>query len=141
MKQENLIVNIPNSLYHYTTRQGQLGIIESGVLYPSLKREDGIDAKHGSGHYFTSIAPEMIAAISIAEMTPEQKQAGQISLRQLLRRIMIGSIQEDKLFFYIEFSVSSLEIELTKSPYIYLHKSEVDLDISNLIIRSGETLK
>jgi hypothetical protein len=138
---EKLTADIPNSLYHYTTEQGRLGIIESGVLRPSLVQENGQDAKYGSGHYFTNIPPERIAAKSLFGMTDAQKKADQISLRQLLRWIMIGSVAEEKLEFFIEFNVSSLTVESTESPYIYIHRSEINLDISNLIIRSGETLK
>jgi HYD1 signature containing ADP-ribosyltransferase len=136
-----LTANIPSSLYHYTTEEGRFGIIESGVLRPSLVQENGQDAKYGSGHYFTNIAPERIAAISLSDMTDEQKEADQISLRQLLRWIMVGSVAEEKLAFFIEFNVSNLVIESTENPYIYIHRSEINLDISNLIIRSEETLK
>jgi hypothetical protein len=136
-----LTANIPSSLYHYTTEQGRFGIIESGVLRPSLVQENGQDARYGSGQYFTSIAPERIAALSFADMTSAQKEADQISLRQLLGRIMAGSVAEEKLAFFIEFNVSSLIIESTENPNIYIHRSEINLDISNLIIRSGETLK
>jgi hypothetical protein len=74
-------------------------------------------------------------------MTPEQIANGQISLLQLFRRIMAGSVEPEKLFCYIEVNVSGLAIESTENPYIYLHRSVIDLSISNLIIRSGETLQ
>ncbi len=136
-----MAVSSPNSLYHYTTESSRLAIIESGVLYPSLEREDGRDALFGSGQYFTNIAPESIACRSIADMTSTQIANGQISLLQLFRRIMAGSVEPDKLSYYIEFDVGDLEIESTENPYIYIHRSTIDLNISNLIIRSGETLK
>jgi HYD1 signature containing ADP-ribosyltransferase len=137
---KQLTVNTPSRLYHYTTKYNRLAIIESGVLHPSLEREDGIDALFGSGQYFTNIAPEMVVCKSRANMTPAQIASGQISLLQLFRRIMAGSVAPEKLFCYIEFDVSALAIESTQSPYIYLHRSTIDLSISNLIIRSGETL-
>lgn len=136
-----MTADIPRILYHYTTEQGRFGIIDSGVLRPSLVQENGQDAKYGSGQYFTNIAPDKIAAVSLSDMTDAQKEAGQISLRQLLRWIMIGSIAEEKLAFYIKFNVSSLIIESTESPYIYIHRSEKNLDVSGLIDESGETLK
>ena len=111
------------------------------MLYPSLEREDGRDALFGSGQYFTNIAPESIACRSRADMTSTQIANGQISLLQLFRRIMAGSVEPDKLSYYIEFDVGDLEIESTENPYIYIHRSTIDLNISNLIIRSGETLK
>jgi HYD1 signature containing ADP-ribosyltransferase len=136
-----LTANIPSSLYHYTTEEGRFGIIESGVLRPSLVQADGQDAKYGSGQYFTNIAPQRIAAKSLSDMTDEQKKAGQISLRQLLRLIMAGSLAEEKLAFFIQFDVSNLIIESTEDPCIYIHRSETNLDIRELIIRSGRTLK
>jgi hypothetical protein len=75
------------------------------------------------------------------ELTLEQIASGQISLLQLFRRIMAGSVEPEKLFCYIEVNVSGLVIESTENPYIYLHRSVIDLSISNLIIRSGETLQ
>jgi HYD1 signature containing ADP-ribosyltransferase len=150
-----LTVNIFNSFYHYTTESARLAIIESGVLRPSLDRGDNTDVRYGEGQYFTNLAPEMIACklkiIDISttpetiacqlssEMTEQQKQAGQISLKQLSARIMDGAIVPLKLHCFIEFDVSNLIIERTESSYIYLHRSRTDLDISNLIIRSGET--
>jgi hypothetical protein len=74
-----------------------------------------------------------------SEMTDEQKEAGQISLKQLSARIMDGAIVPWKLYCFIEFDVSGLIIESTESQYIYLHRSKLDLDVSKLIIRSGET--
>jgi hypothetical protein len=134
------VVLIPQTLYHYTTQSARIAIIKSGVLYPSLEREDGIDALFGSGQYFTDIAPETIACRSRADMTVEQIEKGQISLLQLFRRIMAGSVEPEKLSCYLEFDVSNLPIEATENPYIYLHRSTIDLDIRDLIIRSGATL-
>jgi HYD1 signature containing ADP-ribosyltransferase len=136
-----LAVSIPNRLYHYTSESSRLAIIESKILFPSLEREDGMDALFGSGQYFTNIAPEQVVSKSRANMTPELIANGQISLLQLFRRIMAGSVEPEKLFCYIEIDVSGLSIESTENPYIYIHRSVIDLNISNLIIRSGETLQ
>jgi HYD1 signature containing ADP-ribosyltransferase len=135
-----LIAHTPSRLYHYTTAHNRLAIIESGVLHPSLEREDSMDALFGSGQYFTNLAPEIVVCKSRANMTLAQIASGQISLLQLFCRIMAGSVEPDKLFCYIEFDVSKLAIESTENPYIYLNRSAIDLSISNLIIRSGETL-
>ena len=135
-----MALSIPNTLYHYTTEYGRLAIIESGVLHPSLEREDGRDALFGSGQYFTNIAPESVVCKSRASMTLAQIENGQISLLQLFRRVMAGSVEPEKLSCYIEFDVSSLVIEFTENPYIYLHRSTINLNIGNSIIRSGETL-
>jgi hypothetical protein len=135
-----LIVHTPNSLYHYTTKYGRLAIIESGVLRPSLPKSNRRDVLYGSGQYFTNISPEMIACKSITDMTLAQIESGQISLLQLSRRIMAGTQSLEKFCCFIQFDVSTLIIEDTENPCIYLHRSDIDIDISNLIIRSGDTL-
>jgi hypothetical protein len=135
-----LPVNISNSLYHYTTEYGRLAIIESGVLRPSLVRKDGRDALYGSGQYFTNISPDLIICESREDLNPAQKEAGQISLEQLSYRIMGGVGSPERLACFIELDVSNLIIEIPGIRYICLHRNEVDLEIRNLIIRSGRTL-
>lgn len=150
-----MTVNIPNRLYHYTTELARLAIIESKVLHPSLDRGNNRDVRYGEGQYFTNLAPETIACklniidgnpiqTTIAcqlssDMTNAQKEAGQISLKQLSARIMDGAIVPWKLHCFVEFDVSNLIIEPTENPYVYIHKSKMNLEIGNLIIRSGET--
>jgi HYD1 signature containing ADP-ribosyltransferase len=136
-----LPVNISNSLYHYTTEYGRLAIIESGVLRPSLVRKDGRDALYGSGQYLTNISPDIIVCESREDLTPAQKEAGQISLEQLSYRIMGGVGSPERLACFIEFDVSNLTIEIPGIRHICLYRNEVDLDIRNLIIRSGKTLR
>ena len=136
-----MTVSIPNNLYHYTTESSLLGIIESKVLYPSLDRGDGTDIKYGEGQYFTNISPDTIACMSQSQMTSTQIEAGQISLIQLAGRTMAGTLTLDRFYCFIEFDVSSLVINRTDNPYTFIHKSQINLDISNLIIRSGDTLK
>ena len=143
-----MTVNIPKRLYHYTTELGRLGILRNKVIYPSLDRGDNTDVRYGEGQYFTNLAPEMIACRAkiedeafvpkmiacqlSSEMTAKQKEAGQISLKQLSARIMDGAVVPWKLYCFIEFDVSSLVLEPTESEYIYIHRSKIDLDISNL---------
>jgi HYD1 signature containing ADP-ribosyltransferase len=140
---KKLTANIPSRLYHYTTESSLLGIIESGVLHPSLDQNSRI-TMFGSGQYFTNIAPETIACIGTracklrADLTPAHKETGQISLIQLSGRIMDGAMAIERLECFIEFSVAGLNISATESPHIYLHKSETDLDISNLVLRYGK---
>jgi HYD1 signature containing ADP-ribosyltransferase len=136
-----LAASISNHFYHYTSESSRFAVVESKIIFPSLEREDGMDALFGSGQYFTNIAPELVVSKSRANMTPEQIANGQISLLQLFRRIMAGSVESEKLFCYIEIDVSGLSIKSTENPYIYIHRSVIDLNISNLIIRSGETLQ
>ena len=136
-----MTVNISNSLYHYTTEYGRLAIIESGVLRPSLVRQDGRDALYGSGQYLTNISPDIIVCESREDLTPAHKEAGQICIEQLSYRIMGGVGSPERLACFIEFDVSDLIIEMTESRYICLHRNEIDLDIRHLIIRSGRTLE
>jgi hypothetical protein len=139
---ETLTTNIYNSLYHYTTEYGLLAIIESRVLRPSLTKPNGRDVLLGEGQYFTSIAPETIACRSKTEMTVEQEQAGKLSLFQLSRHILAGSLSLKKLDYFIEFDVSNLVIRRSiENEYIYLHETKMDLNISNLIIRTGKTIE
>lgn len=135
-----MTVNISNSLYHYTTEYARLAIIESGVLRPSLIRKDGRDALYGSGQYFTNIPPDIIVYTWREELTPAQKEAGQISLEQLSYRIMGGVALPERLAYFIEFDVSNLIIDIPGIRHISLHRNEFDLDIRTLIIRSGRTL-
>ena len=136
-----MTVNISNSLYHYTTEYGRLAIIESGVLRPSLVRQDGRDALYGSGQYLTNISPDIIVCESREDLTPAHKEAGQICIEQLSYRIMGGVGSPERLACFIEFDVSDLIVEMTESRYICLHRGEVNLDIRHLIIRSGRTLE
>ena len=136
-----MTVNISNTLYHYTTEHGRIAIIESGVLRPSLERKDGKDALYGSGQYFTNISPDIVVCQSKEQLTPSQKEAGQICIEQLSYRIMGGVGSPERLACFIEFDVSNLTIEIPGTRYICLHRSEVDIDITNLIIRSGKTLE
>ena len=59
-------------------------------------------------------------------MSLAQIESGQISLLQLFRPIVAGSVEPEKLSCYIEFDVSRLVIESTENPYIYLHRSTID---------------
>lgn len=132
--------NISNSLYHYTTGDGLLAIIKSRVLRPSLVRKDGRDALYGSGQYFTNISPDLIVCESRGDLTPSQKEAGQICLEQLSYRIMGGIASPERLAYFIELDVSDLRIEIPGSRYICLYRNEFNLDIRNIIIRLGKTL-
>jgi hypothetical protein len=112
--------------------------MESGVFRPSLTKKNGRDVLFGEGQYFTNIAPETIVARSQSQMTPAQIESGQISLLQLSRYTMGGTLQLEKLDYFIEFDVSELAI-VECNEYIYLHQSSIGLNVRDLIIRSGRT--
>ncbi len=71
-------------------------------------------------------------------MTQLQIESGQISLLQLSWYTMGGTRHLEKLDYFIEFDVLDLGI-VQCNEYIYLHPSSMDLNIHNLIIRSGRT--
>jgi HYD1 signature containing ADP-ribosyltransferase len=93
---------IPHSLYHYTTESGLLGIMESKILHPSLDQAGRLTI-FGSGQYFTTVAPEMIACIETSacqrrsDLTQVHKASGKISLIQLSGRIMDGAMAIERL--------------------------------------------
>jgi hypothetical protein len=128
-----------DTLFYYTTETGFRSIVESGILHPSLKRKVRRDALYGDGQYFTDIAPERVIAFKNSNLTPEEIDRGCISLLNLGNRIMGALSSPNKLYFYIEFDVSNLLVKPTRSPYIYLHESDENLDVSQLIIRYGGT--
>ncbi len=133
-----MTVNFLRSLYHYTTEYGHFAIIESGVFRPSLTKKNGRDVLFGEGQYFTNIAPERITARSQSQMTQLQIESGQISLLQLSRYTIGGTRHLEKLDYFIVFDVSHLGI-IQCNEYIYLHPSSIDLNVRDLIIRSGKT--
>ncbi|MCW5319220.1 hypothetical protein GTQ43_38205 [Nostoc sp. KVJ3] len=128
---------IPNSLYHYTSEQGLNGILSSGELRASLPEVK--DAVHGPGQYLTDIAPEMIVAKSVKNMTPEQTKAGQLSLGQLASKLFGQPWAGRKLDHYLEIDISDLPIE-NPHPNIYRNPTRDNLDISNRVIRHGKTM-
>jgi hypothetical protein len=50
-------VDHPAHLFHYTTKEGQDGILESKLLLPSRLANNPNDARYGDGQYLTDIAP------------------------------------------------------------------------------------
>jgi hypothetical protein len=116
------------------------------LLHPSLDEdgEDGRTTMFGSGQYFTNMSPKIIACngttacMRRSDLTEKHQEAGQISLLQLSGRIMDGAMAIERLECFIELNVSSLVISSTDNPYIYLHRSEIDLDISRLVLRYGK---
>ncbi|MFF7332740.1 HYD1 signature containing ADP-ribosyltransferase family protein [Streptomyces sp. NPDC008150] len=51
----------PVHLFHYTTEEGQAGILRSQLLLPSLRSTNPKDARYGDGQYLTDITPGSLA--------------------------------------------------------------------------------
>ncbi len=120
-----------NTLYHYTTVEGERAILKSGVLNVSKGAKN---ARYGAGQYFTDIAPEAIGGATMAKTG-----AGKLSLGQLSSRLYKVPWNSRKVTNYLEVDVSNLSIKEV-APNIFLHESDTVLDITNKVRRSGATL-
>lgn len=113
------------------------GVTESGQLVPS---SGPVHARHGAGQYLTDIAPEQVGARTIAELSAEQIEAGQISRGQLAQRLYgratMWSIGRTGRF--LEIDVSGLEL-LNPRPGVWLVPGESPLDVTGRILRTGST--
>src|SRR6266705_768690 len=63
----------PRTLYHYTSEEGLVGILQSDSLNPSLKEPNIV---FGKGQYFTDIAPEQIIGRVVADLTQDEIDQG-----------------------------------------------------------------
>ncbi len=112
----------PSTLYHYTTKTGMRGILESQQINPSIKELAVKDARMGSGQYLTDIIPG-------------SRTKGQISYA------LFGiPWNTRKVSNYIEISTSNLNL-LKGREGIYYVPSTSALDLTNRIISYGETGK
>lgn len=108
-------------LYHYTSACGFKGIIGSMSIYPSTGSKY---ARHGSGQYFSDIAP---------------KDIGNTMTEGQAMRYMFGQPwgRKNRMTHYITVDVSGLPIQNPK-PHIFLNPSETPLDITDRILGGGE---
>jgi RHS repeat-associated protein len=129
--------NDQESYYHYTSKANLELILASQQL---LSSSGSIYARHGSGQYFTEISPEMIAATTISQLTPEQIKAGKISLGQLGHRLFGSAIRIGKKFeAFIEVDLTGCNV-INPLPFIYLVPNNAPLDLRDRIIRFGEVV-
>ena len=80
------------SLFHYTTEEGQKGILDSGQLNPSLKSINPADARYGNGQYLTDLAP------------------GARTGPQLSRALVGNPFQGARFSHYLEIDVTGLDV-------------------------------
>lgn len=132
--------NCGNSLYHYTDSAGLAGIVASMSIKPSLHP---YNARFGRGQYFTDIAPEQIGGINKSEMTQQQNTNTNIyALSQLSAKLFNIGPSDRRLRHFVEICVDQLPIVYIDEPldrHIYLHKSELPLDIHERLVRYGDT--
>jgi HYD1 signature containing ADP-ribosyltransferase len=126
----------PQTLYHYTSPEGQAGILQSQSLNPSLQPPNIV---YGTGQYLTDIVPEQIVGRIRADLTQDQVDQGSISFSQLARRLYgqpwgLGN----KLSRFLEIDVSGLAVE-NPAPNIFLIRGTEPLDLFSRIIRFGRT--
>jgi hypothetical protein len=118
-------------LYHYTTQAGESGILGSGEIWAS---QGAKNARHGSGQYFTDIAPDAIGGETLAT-TP----AGKMSLGQLSSRLFRVPWNTRKLTNFVGVDVTGLGAREV-APNIWLVDGESALDVTGRIVGSGPTL-
>lgn len=123
------------TLFHYTNLQGYIGINAEKEIKPSI---GFTNARFGNGQYFTDIPPEVIIYRKKGELTEGELIKGYKSVWQVSYSLYGMPWNTSKLKYYFEIDVSGLPIN-NPAPYIYLHKSECPLDVSDRIIRHGRT--
>ena len=106
------------TLFHYTTEEGQKGILDSGQLNPSLKSVNPSDARYGNGQYLTDI-------------TPGSKTGPQLS-----RALLGNPFQASRFTHYLEIDVSGLDV-VPGRPGVFVVPNEGPLDIIGRIIGYG----
>src|SRR5260221_1751036 len=126
----------PRTLYHYTSEEGLVGILQSDSLNPSLKEPNIV---FGKGQYFTDLAPEQVIGRVAAHLTQDEVDQGYISFSQLSYRLYgqpWGMVS--KLRIFLEINVSGLPLE-NPAPNIFLLPGTDPLDLFGRIIRWGVT--
>ena len=115
---------------------GQTGITQSQSLNAS---EGPIHARYGPGQYLTDIPPEQIGGTTLADLTQDQIDDGQISLSQLSRTLYGRPFgMSGKLATYLEIDVTGLPVE-NPSTNIFRIPGTDPLDLTGRIIRFGPT--
>ena len=106
------------TLFHYTTEEGQKGILDSGELNPSLKSVNPNDARYGNGQYLSDIRP--------GTKTPAQ-----------LSRVFLNQpFQGARFTHYVEIDVSGLEV-VQGRPGVFVIPNEAPLDLTGRLVRFG----
>ncbi len=110
--------NTPSTLYHYTNEAGMTGILESGVMKPSLKALNPNDVRYGNGQYLSSFVP--------GTMTPAQ----------LSRAFINNPFQGSRFTNFFAIDVKGLNVVVGR-PGVYVVPNEIPLNLNGRIIGSG----
>lgn len=108
-------------LFHYTDGNGYTGILQSGVIWSTLKNNRPRDARLGQGQYFTDIAPFTM------------------SLPDLSYELYRNRSQVNQLKFYLAIDLTGLKLRngAPQRPHIYAHVSDYDLNVRQRIVTHG----
>lgn len=105
-------------LYHYTTEQGQKGILDSKKLNASTKANNPNDVRYGDGQYLSDIVP--------GSKTPAQ----------LSRQFLNVPYQGKKFTHFVAIDVTGLNFTKGRDG-VYVIPNANSLDLSNRIVGSG----
>jgi RHS repeat-associated protein len=108
----------PQTLFHYTNEAGMKGIVESKVLFPSLKSLNPRDVRYGNGQYLSDIKP------------------GTLTDSQLSRNFLGQPFQGKRFSNFVEINVSGLNVVRGRDG-VYVIPNEGTLNLSGRIVRSG----
>ncbi|SDN04401.1 HYD1 signature containing ADP-ribosyltransferase family protein [Allokutzneria albata] len=109
----------PVSMFHYTNEAGQKGILDSGLLYPSLKSVNPKDARYGDGQYVTDVQP------------------GTRTCAQLSRCFVGTPWNGDRFTHYVEIDVRGLNVVRGRDG-VFVIPGGGPLDLAGRIISSGK---
>jgi len=112
----------PRTLYHYTSKGGLNGILESQQILPSSGPKH---ARFGPGQYFSDIPPEAIGTV--------------YTTYEIIRSFYGNPVYpKSKISNYLEVNVDGLPISNPR-PGTFLNPTDQPLDVSTRIVRSGDT--
>ncbi|QOK94926.1 hypothetical protein HF908_23425 (plasmid) [Ralstonia pseudosolanacearum] len=106
-------------MYHYTNEAGMTGILESGVLRPSLKALNPNDVRYGNGQYLSDLVP------------------GTLTPAQLSRNFINNPFQGARYTNFVAIDVSGLNVIMGR-PGVFVVPNEIPLNINGRIIDSGK---
>jgi RHS repeat-associated protein len=107
------------SLFHYTSKEGQAGILDSQRLNPSLKNLNPNDARYGNGQYLSDIVP------------------GTYSNASLSSRFLRNPFQGARFSHYVEVDVTGLDVVEGRSG-VFVIPNEEPLDLVGRILGWGK---
>jgi hypothetical protein len=106
-------------MYHYTSREGLVAILQTKRLLPSLRANNPRDARFGDGQY-------------VSDIVPGTKRPGQLS------RIFFGIPFGWRRFtHYVTIDVGGLVVTYGR-PHVFVIRGTGPLDISNRLVGHGQ---